>query len=42
MRPLKKPYRPVSLPLPPPIIDPATAPPEWHDYSAMLSTVGIV
>lgn len=41
MRPLKKPYRPVSLPLPPPIIDPATAPPEWRDYSAMLSTVGI-
>jgi len=42
MRPLKKPYRPVSLPLPPPFIDVVTAPPEWGDYAAMLPTVGIV
>jgi 5-methylcytosine-specific restriction endonuclease McrA len=42
MRPLKKPYRPVSLPIPPPFIDVGSAPPEWRDYATMLPTVGVV
>lgn len=42
MRPLTKPYRPVALPIPPPFIDVASAPPEWRDYATMLPTVGVV
>jgi len=36
MRPRKQPYRPASLPMLPPLIDPARAPAEWRDFCAML------
>jgi 5-methylcytosine-specific restriction endonuclease McrA len=42
IRPLVKPYRPTSLPIPPPFIDVGTAPPEWRDYAMMLPAAGIV
>jgi 5-methylcytosine-specific restriction endonuclease McrA len=36
MPPLKRAYRPTSLPMPPPLIDVASAPPEWSSFTPML------
>jgi 5-methylcytosine-specific restriction endonuclease McrA len=39
MPPLKQAYRPRSLPFPPPLIDVASAPPEWTSFTAMLPAI---
>ncbi|MBK7584519.1 MAG: HNH endonuclease [Myxococcales bacterium] len=41
MWPRKRPCRPRSLPLMPPLIDPKTAPIEWRDFTAALPEVGV-
>jgi len=41
MWPRKPPYRPTTLPRLPPLIDPATAPIEWRDFTAALPRVGV-
>ncbi|MFO0567184.1 MAG: HNH endonuclease [Polyangiaceae bacterium] len=42
MWPRKRPYRPSSLPLAPPRIDPTTAPAEWREFTLVLSDSGAV
>ena len=41
MWPNKRPHRPTSLPLMPPLIDPDTAPAEWRDFTAALPRIGV-
>ena len=41
MRPRVAPYRPTTLPLVPPRIDPKTAPIEWRDFMRALPRAGI-
>lgn len=41
MFPKTAPYRPASLPLQPPLIDPETAPIEWRDFTAALPRAGV-
>jgi 5-methylcytosine-specific restriction endonuclease McrA len=42
MWPNKAPHRPTTLPLIPPLIDPATAPIEWRDFAVALPYPGVV
>lgn len=41
MWPRKRPHRPTTLPLMPPLIDPETAPIEWRDFTAALPRAGV-
>jgi 5-methylcytosine-specific restriction endonuclease McrA len=41
MWPKKAPCRPATLPLLPPLIDPATAPVEWREFAALSTRPGV-